>query len=76
MGRPLIDGVRRDGKMNFAFTSNLKKSLEKLGHLDEIPTSRLVEKILQDYVDSRADDLEKYDAFMTKIRESRTRKSN
>lgn len=67
MARPLIDGIRRNGRMNFAFVPKLKTSLEKLARINEVTTSRLVESILQTYVNEREDDIEEYDKLIAKL---------
>lgn len=67
MARPLIDGIRRNGRMNFAFVPKLKTSLEKLARINEVTTSRLVESILQAYVNEREDDIEEYDKLIAKL---------
>lgn len=67
MARPLIDGIRRNGRMNFAFVPKLKTSLEKLARINEVTTSRLVENILQTYVNEREDDIEEYDKLIAKL---------
>lgn len=66
-GRPLIDGIRREGRMNFAFDPRLKTNLEKLARINETNTSRLVENILQSYVDERITDIEEYDRIVSKL---------
>ena len=67
-GRPLIDGIRRDSKMNFALDPRLKTNLEKLARINELNTSRLVENILQSYVDERMTDIQEYDKIISKLR--------
>lgn len=68
MGRPLIDGIRREGRMNFVFDQRLKTNLEKLARINETNTSRLVENILQSYVDERITDIEEYDRIISKLK--------
>lgn len=66
-GRPPIDGIRREGRMNFVFDPRLKTNLEKLARINELNTSRLVEKILQSYVDERMTDIQEYDRIVSKL---------
>lgn len=60
--------VRRDARINLAFTSELKGKLEDIASVDEISVNALVERICTDYVKSRADDLSELEAFRARIR--------
>ena len=62
-------GVRRDARINLAFTSELKKQLEDIASVDEISMNALVEKICVAYVQCRADDLTELETFRARIRE-------
>ena len=61
--------VRREARINLAFTAELKKQLEDLASLDEVSTNALVEKICVAYVKTRSADLEEYQQFRAQIRE-------
>ena len=61
--------VRREARINLAFTAELKKQLEDLASLDEVSTNALVEKICLAYVESRSADLDEYQQFRAQIRE-------
>ncbi len=63
------DGVKRDARINLAFTADLKKQLEDLASIDEISTNALIEKICLAYVETRAVDLDEYQQFRAQIRE-------
>ena len=63
------DGVKRDARINLAFTADLKKQLEDLASIDEISTNALIEKICLAYVETRAVDLDVYQQFRAQIRE-------
>ena len=64
-----VDGVKRDARINLAFTADLKKQLEDLASIDEISTNALIEKICFAYVETRAADLDDYQQFRAQIRE-------
>lgn len=61
--------VKRDARINLAFTSELKKKLEDIASVDEISMNALIEKICVAYVQCRADDLTELDDFRARIRE-------
>ena len=61
--------VKRDARINLAFTSELKKQLEDIASVDEISMNALVEKICVAYVQCRADDLSELESFRARIRE-------
>lgn len=61
--------VRRDARINLAFTSELKKQLEDIASVDEISMNALIEKICVAYVQCRADDLSELENFRARIRE-------
>ena len=63
------DGVKRDARINLAFTADLKKQLEDLASIDEVSTNALIEKICLAYVETRAADLDEYQQFRAQIRE-------
>lgn len=63
------DGVKRNARINLAFTAELKKQLEDLASIDETSTNALVEKICLAYVETRAADLNEYEQFRAQIRE-------
>ena len=60
--------VKRDARINLAFTSDLKKQLEDIASVDEISVNGLIEKICVAYVQSRADDLSELETFRVRIR--------
>ena len=62
-------GVRRDARINLAFTTELKKQLEDIASVDEISMNALVEKICVAYVQCRAEDLSELESFRARIRE-------
>ncbi|MBQ3444327.1 MAG: hypothetical protein IJG33_13905 [Selenomonadaceae bacterium] len=61
--------VKRNSRINLAFTADLKKQLEDLASIDEVSTNALVEKICLAYVESRSADLDEYQQFRAQIRE-------
>ena len=61
--------VKRDARINLAFTSELKKQLEDIASVDEISMNALIEKICLAYVQCRADDLTELETFRARIRE-------
>lgn len=61
--------VKRDARINLAFTSELKKQLEDIASVDEISMNALVEKICVAYVQCRADDLTELETFRARILE-------
>ena len=63
--------VKRDARINLAFTSELKKQLEDIASVDEISMNALIEKICVAYVQCRADDLTELDDFRARIREKK-----
>ena len=69
MARPSKAGdVKRDARINLAFTAELKKQLEDIATVDEISVNSLVEKICNAYVQCRADDLSELSNFRARIR--------
>ena len=62
------DGVKRDARINLAFTADLKKKLEDLASVDDLSVNALVEKICTAYVTSRAADLDELKDFRARIR--------
>ena len=67
--------VRRDARINLAFTSDLKKQLEDIASVDEVSTNALIEKICVAYVATRADDLAELEKFRNRIREKKAAES-
>lgn len=68
--------VKRDARINLAFTSELKKQLEDIASVDEISVNALVEKLCLSYVATRADDLSALEAFRGRIREKKSAASD
>ena len=66
MARPLRDGKKHNGRMSFAFTIDLRNSLKILSILEDRNLNRLVENILQNYVNERKTDIENFNAYMEK----------
>lgn len=66
MARPLRDGKKHNERMSFAFTMDLKNSLKILTILEDRNLNRLVENILQNYVNERKTDIENFNAYMEK----------
>lgn len=66
MARPLRDGKKHNGRMSSAFTMDLKSSLKILSILEDSNINRLVENILQNYVNERKTDIENFNAYMGK----------
>ena len=60
--------VKRDARINLAFTPEMKKQLEDIAAVDEISVNALVEKICAAYVSCRADDLSELKNFRARIR--------
>ena len=61
--------VKRDARINLAFTAELKKKLEDLASVDETSVNALIEKICSAYAATRAADLDALDEFRNRIRE-------
>ena len=61
--------IKRDARINLAFTSELKKQLEDIASVDETSLNALVEKICAAYVKCRAEDLTELESFRARIRE-------
>ena len=68
--------VKRDARINLAFTSELKKQLEDIASVDEISMNALIEKICVAYVQCRADDLSELETFRARIREKNSTTSD
>ena len=68
--------IKRDARINLAFTSELKKQLEDIASVDEISMNALVEKICVAYVQCRADDLTELESFRARIREKNSNASD
>lgn len=73
-----VSNVKRDARINLAFTPELKKQLEDIANVDEISMNALVEQICESYVKQRAADLAELKKFRARIREksARTSKEN
>lgn len=61
--------VKRDARINLAFTPELKKQLEDIANVDEVSMNALIEQICENYVKRRAEDLEELKRFRARIRE-------
>lgn len=71
MGRSLLGNTRLEARVNFVMKPELKTSLDKLAKIDSISLSRLVEIVLQRYVDERSLALKKYDEVFSSLRDER-----
>lgn len=61
--------VKRDARINLAFTAELKKKLEDIASVDEISMNALIERICLEYVNTRAADIDAFQSFRNRIRE-------
>ena len=61
------DGVKRDARINLAFTVGLKNRLEDLASIDGVSTNALIEKICMAHVESRAADIEAFAEFRARL---------
>lgn len=68
--------VKRDARINLAFTSELKKQLEDIASVDEISVNALIERICMEYVETRAADIAELEKFRVRIREKKSAESD
>ena len=61
--------VKRDARINLAFTAELKKKLEDLASVDDVSVNALCEKICTIYVEGRAADIAALNNFRARIHE-------
>lgn len=71
MGRPPKYGSKRDARINIALKPEMKEALEKIASIDAISVNRLVEIVLQRYINDRTHDIQKYDEVVSTIRDMR-----
>ena len=68
--------VKRDARINLAFTSELKKQLEDIASVDEISVNALIEKVCIEYAATRTADLAELEKFRARIREKKSVESD
>ena len=74
MARPTKEN-NKNARLNLALLPELKHSIEKLSHIDEISVNSLIGQILSAYVDNRKDEVSEYDELLNQIRQKRDKKS-
>lgn len=74
MARPTKE-QNKTARLNLALLPELKDSVEKLSHIDDVSVNSLIEKVLSDYVDGRKTEIVEYDAALKKIRGKAAKKS-
>ena len=67
MGRPPKYGSKREARLNIALKPEMKEALEKMASIDSISVNRLVEIVLQRYINDRIPDIKKYDQRYAKF---------
>ena len=71
MGRPRVEGPVRDTQINVLTTKEMRIQLDKIASIDGVPVSRIIEVLMKRYIEERESDIQKYDEFITSIRDKR-----
>ena len=54
---------KRDARANLLFTKTTKANLEKIATIDRTSVNDIVNKLLEDYLETRQSDIARYDEF-------------
>lgn len=54
---------KRDARANLLFTKTTKTNLEKIATIDRTSVNDIVNKLLEDYLETRQSDIARYDEF-------------
>lgn len=54
---------KRDARANLLFTQKTKRNLEKIAVIDRTSVNDIVNKLLEDYLETREKDIARYDEF-------------
>lgn len=54
---------KRDARANLLFTKKTKTNLEKIATMDRTSVNDIVNKLLEEYLETRQKDIERYDEF-------------
>jgi hypothetical protein len=54
---------KRDARANLLFTKTTKRNLEKIAVIDRTSVNDIINKLLEDYLETRKSDIARYDEF-------------
>lgn len=54
---------KRDARANLLFTKKTKANLEKIATMDRTSVNDIVNKLLEEYLETRQEDIKRYDEF-------------